>query len=97
MNSFGLTQRPVRMMSLGKRDAAELGGPDDLAKRQMGEAGLNGGTSCYPPALRRGPCARAVTPPRSLKSASEMVVARVCRSKRLGRGGQHRRPGAYSA
>jgi hypothetical protein len=38
------------MSELGKRDAAELGGEDDLAKRQMGEAGLNGGTAA--PSLR---------------------------------------------
>ncbi len=33
------------MSELGKRDAAELGEAEGLAKRQAGEAGLDGGTS----------------------------------------------------
>lgn len=40
------------MSELGKRDAADFGGPEGVAKRLAGEAGLEGGTPRAP--LRRG-------------------------------------------
>jgi len=53
----GTAQAEEEMSELGKRDAAGLGEAEGLAKRQAGEAGLEGGTSRAPLAPRR--CARA--------------------------------------